>query len=527
MLVANGVAGDSRVQKAAWSMAEAGWDVVLVGRVLGARREEYALGRARVLLVPVGDELSGYQKARPRRAEAARLRPGYRAARARAARWDAADSGGPGARVAAAARGGLERWPAGDELLGRLGSGRVGGSAALAACAVRGLLDRHGGWRAFNPWFRDLELAFAPVLAELRPDLIHAHDFHMVGIGARAAGRLGVPWVYDAHEYLAGIDVPGRWYRRSDLRGRLRRRMLVGVEREYIGRADAVVTVSRGIAERLRTEHGLVADPVVIANAPLRRSACGARGGRAEDAAAAVPLREAVGLGPGVPLLVYSGGMAPRRGVGSVVEGLLGLPEVHLALVAGAGDPDVPGLLALAERLGVAGRVHTAPYVSPDRVVEYIASADAGLIPILHRPNHELSLITKYLEYLHAGLPIVCSDVRTMARTTAELGVGEVHPAGDPAGFAAAAGRVLAGAQRYRAQYLPGRPGAVAVAEYRWARQAAALDALYARLLGRRPEPAAAEPPTDGVATDGVADGELSDAERALPASGLTLRPIS
>ncbi|WP_051939920.1 glycosyltransferase [Phaeacidiphilus oryzae] len=511
MLVANGVAGDSRVQKAAWSMAEAGWDVVLVGRAAGDRREEYALGRARVLLVPLEDELSGYQKVRPRRSEAVRRRAAYRAARARTARWDAADSGGPAVRAAAAARGRLERWPAGDALVGRLGSGRVGGPAALAAGAVRGLADRNGGWRSFNPWFRDLELAFAPVLAELRPDLIHAHDFHMVGIGARAAGRLGVPWVYDAHEYLAGIDVPGRWYRRSELRGLLRRRMLVGVEREYIGRADAVVTVSRGIAERLRADHGLAAEPLVIANAPMRHG--GAEAAPQQEstagegaAGAAVSLREAVGLGPETPLLVYSGGMAPRRGVASVVEGLARLERAHLALVAREDDPDVPALLTLAERLGVAGRVHTAPYVSPDRVVEYIASADAGLIPILHRPNHELSLITKYLEYLHAGLPIVCSDVRTMARTTEELGVGEVYPAGDPAGFAEAAGRVLDGIERYRAQYLPGRPGAAAAEEYRWSRQAEALDALYARLLGRRPE--------------------LTDGEQGLPAGGLTLCPV-
>ena len=340
--------------------------------------------------------------------------------------------------------------------------------------------DHIGGWRWFNPWFADLELALAPVVEDLDPDLIHAHDFHMVGIGARLAGALSTPerpvrWIYDAHEYLRGIEVPSR----TDVRLRMRRRMLTGVEREYIGRADAVVTVSEGIATRLAGDHGLSMRPRVILNAPVIKPT--PVGGSERTLRADCGLD---GAHEDVPLLLYSGGMSPRRGVATAIEALVALPGVHLALIARADDPDVPGLRKCAADNNVADRLHVLPYVPVDQVVPYISSATIGLVPILHVPNHELSLITKYFEYLHAALPIVTSDVREMAATTRAMGVGEVFVAGDAASLAEAVRKVLAAPNRYRAVYQGAddpRPGSS------WAGQAAKLDALYREVLGRWP----------------------------------------
>ena len=69
MLVANGVVGDSRVQKIAWSMAAAGYAVALVGRAPGAEQLRYRLGPANVVLVPVPKTVSGYEGARLRSEE--------------------------------------------------------------------------------------------------------------------------------------------------------------------------------------------------------------------------------------------------------------------------------------------------------------------------------------------------------------------------------------------------------------------------------------------------------------------------
>lgn len=473
MLVANAVAGDSRVQKIAWSMADAGWRVTLVGKALGTQIERFRLKDADVVLVPVPKVVSGYEKSRLRGGAVVARRAEYRRARAALAARDARTGGGVGSTAAARTRGWLEEHQQTDEIVGRLGRGPVGGAAKLAVTGTIGLVDPRGGWRQFNPWFADLELAIAPVVAELEPDLIHAHDFHMVGIGARLAATLSTPehpvrWVYDAHEYLAGIDVP----KRSDVRSTLRKRMLVGIQREYIRRADAVVTVSDGIADLLAADHRLREKPLVVLNAPvIGKKTSGRR------------LRDDVGVGEDVPLLLYSGGMAPRRGVSTVIDALVLLKDVnaHLALIAREDDPDVGALRRRANDRGVADRLHVVPYVPVEEVVPYIESATIGVVPILHHPNHELSLITKYFEYLHACLPILTSDVREMAETTRRLGVGEVFVAGDAASLAEAARRMLADLGAYKKVYAgPDDPRGAS----RWEEQATKLDALYLRLLG-------------------------------------------
>lgn len=478
MLVANGVVGDSRVQKIAWSMAAAGYAVTLVGRAPGDETRRFRLGRADVVLVPVPKTVSGYEGARLRGGQRARqMRPDYRDARAGLAARDAAS----GRRLRSTGSAQVRHWlaarPAADDLVAQFGRGPVGGTARKLVGSTLGVTDKYGGWRWFNPWFADLELALAPVVRDLDPDLIHAHDFHMVGIGARLAATLStderpVRWIYDAHEYLRGIEVPAS----TDVRLRMRRRMLIGVEREYIGRADAVVTVSEGIATRLADDHGLENRPSVILNAPVIKGASPERDGRT--------LRSDCGLAEDVPLLLYSGGMSPRRGISTAIDALTQLTDAHLALIAREEDPDVPALRQRAADNGVAERLHVVPYVPVDQVVPYISSATIGLIPILHLPNHELSLITKYFEYLHAALPIVTSDVREMASETRRIGVGEVFVAGDAASLAEAVRKVLAAPNAYRAVYQGAddpRPGSS------WAGQAKKLDALYRKVLGRSP----------------------------------------
>lgn len=81
--------------------------------------------------------------------------------------------------------------------------------------------------------------------------------------------------------------------------------------------------------------------------------------------------------------------------------------------------------------LGVADRVHVHPYVPEWYVSTFVSDATSGVIPILHHPNHEISLVTKYFEYLHARIPIIVSDVKTMAEEVLLQGNGLVFTAGN------------------------------------------------------------------------------------------------
>ena len=113
-----------------------------------------------------------------------------------------------------------------------------------------------------------------------------------------------------------------------------------------------------------------------------------------------------------------------------------------------------------------------------DHIVSYLSGADAGVIPILHFPNHEIALITKFLEYSQARLPIVVSDVKTMAETVRRTGQGEVFEAENLDDFVRAVKAVLAAPEHYRQAY--DAPGLLE--QWTWENSAAVLDAIFDRL---------------------------------------------
>jgi glycogen synthase len=283
-------------------------------------------------------------------------------------------------------------------------------------------------------------------------------------IRARAAGR-EVKLVWDAHEHLPGVkraaDDP-RWGAAMHAH-----------EREYAHLADAVITVSDTLADLLRRDHGLTETPTVALNAPERLTD--------DEAGPAAPsLREACDLEPDVPLMVYSGVPAPQRGLDVMVEALPRLPDVHCAFVVGGTNPlYLAELIDRAAALGVADRLHVLPYVPARQVVRFLSSADIGVIPIHHWPNHQIALITKFFEYSHARLPIVVSDVKAMSEAVRTTGQGEVFTAEDTADFVRAASAVLADPQRYRRAY----EGPADLDAWTWERQAEILDGVYRRVL--------------------------------------------
>jgi glycosyltransferase involved in cell wall biosynthesis len=196
-------------------------------------------------------------------------------------------------------------------------------------------------------------------------------------------------------------------------------------------------------------------------------------------------LRRRCGIAASQPLLVYSGSVSVQRGLDTAIRALPRLPGVHLALVvADPAAPSVRQLSAAALRLGAGDRLHVLPYVPYDEVVAFLSAADVGVIPIHHWPNHELSLITKFFEYSHARLPIVVSDVKTMAETVRTTGQGEVFRAGDVADFVRAIESVLDDPQRYRAAY--DKPDSL-LPTWTWQTQAETLDSIYRQLVRDRP----------------------------------------
>lgn len=504
MLVDNGVEGDSRVQKQARSMADRGWDVVLLGSTYGEKTRRWRIGEARVRLVPVVRSLirRPYEmRPAPLRSPLAFGEERDALLRLRLAEARVADAVVRTARQAERVRSQGSSRALPGRLVALLARRRAQATLRLAekrhAATVKLRTTRRAGtspidqlsawwwkttmrdraWRRLDPHLWDWEAAFGPVIDELKPDLIHANDGRMLGVGARAtlrarhAGR-ATKLVFDAHEWLPGRYIHQAHHRWHD--GQLAH------EAEYVGDADAVVTVSEMMIELLVERYGLTAPTSIVRNAPL----VGPDGPPAPDGPT---IRELCGLADDVPLVLYVGAAAPQRGCDLMVEALPQLPDVHTVFLAKE-SAYVTGVRERAAELGVADRFHVQPYVPIEQIVPHIATATIGVFAGLRElngtsiVNHDVDLPTKFYEYAHARLPMVVSDMTTTGGTVRELGIGEVCTAGDLGSYVEAVRRVLADLPRYRAAY---DAHADLLAEWTWERQADVLDEVYASLVGQ------------------------------------------
>jgi glycosyltransferase involved in cell wall biosynthesis len=304
-------------------------------------------------------------------------------------------------------------------------------------------------WRAGAAAIVDAYLEHGP------PDVVHAHDFNTLELAAAVAQRTGAALVYDAHELWAGRARVGR-------PEPLRRRRAAAREDALMGRADLVLTVSQGIAERLRSR-GARRVVVVRNSFPARPDG--------------TPLpRHPTGL-------VYAGRIGPGRDLETLAAAAPELAALGARpVVVGPADADY-----LARFPRHAAGVDLRPTsLSPEEVDEAYRAAGLAVVTLDGScENHRLALPNKLFHAVRAGVPVVAADLPELARVVTERRLGATYRPGDPDSLAAAVADVVG---RY-----PQAVAAVADAapELSWERDAAVLVAAYADLPARRSRPAA------------------------------------
>jgi glycosyltransferase involved in cell wall biosynthesis len=185
--------------------------------------------------------------------------------------------------------------------------------------------------------------------------------------------------------------------------------------------------------------------------------------------------------------LLYHGGLAPRFGVESAIEAFAllreRLPRLRLR-ICGAGEPrERARLTALAAAVD-GERIDVAPEAVPFAAIPAeLERAHIGIVPTLRDPFTELLLPVKLLEYVHMGLPVVCSELPCIGRHFSPAELAPFAP-GDPRSLAAAIAAVCEdpAAARARAARATAR-----LAPLAWARQRERYLELVGELTGGRP----------------------------------------
>jgi glycosyltransferase involved in cell wall biosynthesis len=312
-------------------------------------------------------------------------------------------------------------------------------------------------------------------------DVYHGHDLTGLPAAVRASERHAGSVVYDSHESFMDSGS-------NDTRPRWAKAVMRRYERRLAGRAAALVTVNRSIADLLASRFG-PSRVVVVYNTPARW-----------EPPAEPPdlLRQAAGLAPGTPIALYHGAFSAHRGLEELAAALLvpGMEAVH-AVYLGYGSLE-ERLRAMAGDPRYGGRLHVLKAVAPDVLPAWVASADVGVMAIgASTLNHRLSSPNKLFESIATGLPVVVSDFVEMRRIVLDDPdgpLGAVCDPADPTSIAAAIRSILDLGPGERAD-LRARCLRAAHDRWNWETESAKLVALYASLADK---PATAATPAPG-----------------------------
>ena len=176
--------------------------------------------------------------------------------------------------------------------------------------------------------------ALIRLAVEVQPDVIHTHGYRPDVLAGWVARRTGIPALTTMHGFTHAT-----W----------KLRLYERLQRGVVGSFDAVVAVSRQLAEQLVGEGIPPARVHVIPNAWLQLQAPLGRAGA----------RRALGLaGQSGKLIGWIGRLSPEKGPDVMLEALARLDDLPLRLAIVGDGAERQALERQAARLGVAPRVH-------------------------------------------------------------------------------------------------------------------------------------------------------------------------
>lgn len=312
-------------------------------------------------------------------------------------------------------------------------------------------------------------VCLANLLIELREKpplmILHSHDFTGAYVGGNVVqlvraspemARTAIKWVHDIHEFVREYDIIDPTLQE----------IACAWEGAFYPRADALMTVTQPLSDKICQFYDVRTPPAVIYN-------CNRLSARHKYKGPGC--REMAGCGD-APLMVHSGAIKPGRGVEYLIKAMAQLPDLHLMLITGTDGEYTSQLLGEADALGVRERVHLHPLLPYDEVAGFIADADAGMIPMEHYGNSDVSLPNKFFDYINAELPVISADTDNLRELMTDWPVGRLFSAGDVAALVAAIGDVLREPRKYR-DAIRSRPDLIL--GFAWEAQAVKLYDIY------------------------------------------------
>ncbi|UCC80325.1 MAG: glycosyltransferase family 4 protein [Candidatus Zixiibacteriota bacterium] len=283
-------------------------------------------------------------------------------------------------------------------------------------------------WPTRKIRFAQFNLYAGKIGARLKGDIYHAVDLDVLLGAYRAARKTGGKLIYEARELYTELEpLQGRNTLKAIWRG---------LERRLIGKADRVITINESIAGELRKRYG-IDKPAIIRNMAMPVADV-----------KPVDLRKKFNVPDNFRIILYQGVLRSGQGLLYQLEIMKYLDKVAM-LFLGAG-PIEDHIRKKSVEYGMEDRVILAGRVSPDELLNYTASADAGLLLMEDTAmNNRLALPQKLFQYLAAGIPQIVSPLPEISRFVKNEDTGIVIPLGQPREAAEGIAKFLNDSSRY------------------------------------------------------------------------------
>lgn len=274
------------------------------------------------------------------------------------------------------------------------------------------------------------------------------------------------PWqvVYEANGFPS-IELPNAWPQipRETLA------KIAAAEDACLRAADAVVTPSATIAARCIAKG---ADPARVTVIP--------------NGADPLPVDPPRPANAPERYLIYVGALQPWQGFGTLLRAFSRLGDLDLKLVVCASwrPRRARQWVRLADRMGIADRIHWEHELPHEQVAGWLAHAELSLAPLAEVPrNTEQGCCPlKVVESMAAGVPVIASDLPCV-RELVDESCARLVPPDRPAELARAIRVLLDQPEQRRA--LADRARARAAEMFTWERADAALIEVWNQLLAR------------------------------------------
>ena len=248
-----------------------------------------------------------------------------------------------------------------------------------------------------------IQFIFASARVKYR--LVHVHDFTALPVGFIISRLKGIALIYDSHELWSESEHEN--YPKYVMK------IAYVIEKYCAKKSDYIITVSDSIKYFLKKYFGNQ-NIATVRNIPSYTYPKPSN-----------ILREKYSIPKEVPIFIYQGSISKNRGIDIILDSVERIQNLGFKFIFLGSGPYFKDVQAYMRKYRLESKIIILESVPQDELLKYIKSADIGVHAISNTClNHEYCLPNKLFEYIHAGIGVLCTNLKEMSKLILSHNIG-------------------------------------------------------------------------------------------------------